>query len=265
MKNSFLLITIVVFGCHSRQLKIEDLKFGDFEKEGIAKNRVDTTFLIAKNPAVKWKYGELVYAIDGDTTDFFNWKFMDVGFVVYDSVGRLIRDESMRWRDYRYFYDSLGILDSVVYRDWDVRPKYSSTYEFYADSLVLIQNWTERGDIHHICRFKFNDKGELIEQYDDDDENNSTRREAYRSFEYDNGKMKSRNEKIFRKGKLESETKTRMYYSNYSQLDSTVAEVNSKEEGIYKMVTYYDTTGLKTQTVLMDTVTILYRHTKRVR
>jgi hypothetical protein len=264
MKKTSILLAIVVLGCHSRQLKIEDLKFGDFEKVLIAKNKIDTTFLIAKNPVAKWKYGELVYGVNADTTDFFNWKFMDVGFVVYDSLGRLIIDESMRWRDYRYFYDTFGILDSVVYRDWDVRPKYSSTYEFYADSLVLLQKWTQRGDIHHICRFKFNDKAELIEQYDDDHENHSTRREAYRSFEYENGKMKSRNEKIFKKGKLASETKTRLYYSNQSQLDSTVADVNS-EEGIFKMVTYYDTTGLKKQTVLMDTVTILYRHTKRVR
>ncbi len=54
-------MTIVAFGCHSRQPQIEDLKFGDFEKDAIVKNRIDTTFLIVNNPGVKRKYGELVY------------------------------------------------------------------------------------------------------------------------------------------------------------------------------------------------------------
>jgi YD repeat-containing protein len=103
------------------------LKFGDFEREFIAKNKIDTTYIVAKNPTMKWKFGELLGSSIDDTTQYLNWKFMDAGFVSYDSLGRTISDQSMRWRDYRYFYDSLGLLDSIVYRDWDVMPKYSST------------------------------------------------------------------------------------------------------------------------------------------
>lgn len=258
MKRISVVLLIFSLGCHSSELEITQLKFGDFERELIAKNHVDTTYLIAKNPWIKEKYGELVY---GDRTEFFNWKFNDVGFVVYDSQGRLIADESMRGEDYKYFYDSMGIRDSIIWRDWDIFLRYRSAYQFYPDSLVLLQTWNEGRYTRHIHRHKFNDIGELIEEEVTED---SGRPITYRTYEYEDGKMKLKDEKSFdNEGNLVSETRTLLYYSNLSQLDSTVSTVNSKEEGVYKMVTYYDSTGLKKQTILMDTVTILYRHKKR--
>jgi len=259
MKGISIILLALVLGCHSRRLEITQLKFGDFERVAIEKNEVDTTYLIAKNPWVKQKYGELVF----DTVSFLNWKFMDVGFVVYDSLGRIVVDKSIQGGDYKYFYDTLGILDSIVWRDWDVTPRYSSTYQFYPDSLVLLQRWTQGWYPRHIYKYKFNDIGELVEEEHTAD---NGRPIMYMSYEYDEGKMKIKDEKSFNDiGELVKESKTRLYYSSQSRLDSTVSAINSKDDGVYQMVTYYDSSGLKKQTVLMDTVTILYWHKKRSR
>jgi hypothetical protein len=127
----------------------------------------------------------------------------------------------------------------------------------------LLQKWIQGGSLHHVCRFKFNGEGELIEQYNNDDENHSSERYTYRRFEYQNGKMKFKSENKYKNGQLEFESKTQLYYSNQSRLDSTISDIKSKEEGNFKMVTYYDTSGLKKRAILMDTLTILYRHIKR--
>lgn len=263
MKRDSIILLLVVLGCHSKQLEIGQLQFGDFERKSLARHHIDTTYLIAKNPWAKYKFGELIGSSVNDTTEILNWKFMDVGFVVYDSLGRIISDESMRWEDYTYFYDSVGIVDSIVWRDWDVRPKYSSTYSFYPDSMVLLQKWFQRGGLRYIHRYEFGDNGEIIEE-DSHAENGRPIMQV--SYDYEDGKIKVKTEsKYSRQGELDSKTKTHLYYSNQSRLDSTVSTVNSKEDGVYQMVTYYDSTGLKKLTILKDTITLLYRHTKRSR
>lgn len=107
---------LILVGCNHKDLKVRDLDFADYEREFINANQVDTTFLIGKNPIIKWNYGELVSSYASRTT-LNNWKFEDVGYVTYDSLGRLTSDNTKRYIDYEYSYDTAGVLNYVVFRN----------------------------------------------------------------------------------------------------------------------------------------------------
>lgn len=265
MNKHFVSILILILGCATKPtLTVRELKFPDYEKDNLSLNNIDTTYFIGKNTLVKWSYGELVNGDANDTAKFFNWKFEKVGFVKYDSLGRAIRDETKRWKTYTYQYDDFGILNYIVYRDWDVTPKYKSTYTFLPDSLILYQHWTQDSKLHHVSKFLFNDEGLLTEEFNNDNDNTGNiTRNTHRIYQYTDGKLIIKKETIDIDGITDVETNTTLYYSGQSRLDSTVCQVQSKKEGSYKMVTYYDNLGLKLKTVLMDTVLIQYLHIKR--
>ena len=270
MKKPYVVILLVFLNCGCKtDLTIRDLKFADYERESIAANKVDTTYLIAKNPFIKWSYGELIPSNIGDTTRFMNWRFEDVGFVTYDSLGRLVCDESKRWKTYSYLYDSAGILNFTIYREWDVRLEYSSTYKFFPDSLVLHQNWRDQGwqmqgpQQQHISIFRFNSQGQLIHEFNDNDNTVGITRATHRIFNYKNSKLRMIEEQILVNDSVSFRRDTELFFSINGKLDSTVAEIYSKNDGQYKMVTMYDNQGLKSKSILMDSLVILYRHTRR--
>lgn len=277
MKKLFIFGSIIMCACSGKSdLNVSDLKFADYEREAIALNHVDTTFLIAKSPFLKVGSGQLVSDYDGDTVRFFNWKFADVGFVVYDSAGRMVSNHTDRWKTYWFEYDSAGIMHYVKFRDWDVVPKYSSSYKFYPDSLVLHQQWNDQGwkgsgpRPHHVSTFRFNAYGQIISEFNNDNGNmGNIKRATYKTFDYENSQLKRIHEKCFINDSLDYAKDTELFFSD-SRLDSAVAIISAsvsligeKVTGTYKMTTVYDSTGLKQRSVMMDSVVLFYRHTRR--
>jgi YD repeat-containing protein len=205
----------------------------------------------------------------GDTTRLYDRQFYATGFLVYDSLGRLVCDKTERWRTYRYQYDSSGILNHITFRDWDVTPKYRSTYTFYPDSLVLYQYWKDHEGPHHKSIFRFDDLGHLIREYNDDNRNTGgITRKTFRGFEWVNDTLKTIDEKTFVNDSLHYHCSTKLHYKK-GKINSAIAEIDSKDNnswrmtGKYKMITTYDTAGLRAQSVLADSIIIKYRHTKR--
>jgi YD repeat-containing protein len=91
------------FSCATRErLGLEDLKFPDFERHDIAKNLIDTTFLVSTNWSLK------------------NGPRDTVGIVIYDTAGRIIEDLSNQWESFKYSYDSLGFPQSRFHRNFDI-------------------------------------------------------------------------------------------------------------------------------------------------
>jgi hypothetical protein len=269
MKRFGVLILLILSGCNHKDIKVRDLDFADYERESVQLNKVDTTYFIGKNPRIKWNYGELVSSYASRTT-LNNWKFEDVGYVTYDSLGRLTSDNAKRYKDYEYSYDTSGVLNYVIFRDWDVRPKYNSTYRFYTDSLVMYQNWNHQGwqksrPFHsHTSIFRFNNQGQVIHEFTDNTDNTGgIIKRTYKKFDYSNSQLKFKEEKVFIDDTLDYQQNMELFYSKTGILDSTVSKVFSKDDGLYKMVTFYDDKGLKSKSVLMDTIFILYRHIKR--
>lgn len=272
-----IVFTIFISGCSTkRDLTVSDLMFADYEREAIALNNVDTIFRVAKSPFLKVGSAQLLSDYDVDTAQFSTWKFEDVGFETYDSKGRMVCNQTDRWKSYWFDYDSAGVMHCMKFRDWDVVPRYGSSYEFYPDSLVLHQQWYEQardnnGPIpHHVSIFRFNGQGQLIAAFDNDSGTmDNIKRETYKTFDYENSRLKRIHEKCFVNDAIDYAKDTELYFSN-TKLDSTVAITRSsavrlgeKVTGTYKMTTVYDSTGLKQRSTLMDSVVIFYRHTKR--
>ena len=237
MKRFGVLILIILSECNDKDIKVRDLDFADYERESVRLNKVDTTYFIGNNPRIKWNYGELVSSYASRTT-LNNWKFEDVGYVTYDSLGRLTSDNAKRYKDYEYSYDTSGVLNYVIFRDWDVRPKYSSTYKFHTDSLVLYQDWKDQGwqksglRHSHTSIFRFNEQGRLIHEFTDNTDNirNITKR-TYRKFDYSNSRLKFKEEKVIIDDTLDCQQNIEFFYSKAGILDSTVSKIYSKEEG----------------------------------
>ena len=269
MKRFGVVVLLILVGCNHTDLKVRDLDFADYEREFIHANQVDTTYLIGKNPIIKWNYGELVSSYLSSTT-LNNWKFEDVGYVTYDSLGRLTSDRAKRYKDYKYSYDTAGILNYVAFRDWDVMPEYSSTYQFYTDSSVLYHDWKREGwqsgePFHsHTSIFRFNNQGQVIHEFTDNTDNtDGLTKRTYKKFDYSDSRLKFKEEKVIIDDTLDYRQNMELFYSKTGVLDSTVSRIFSKTDGQYRMVTFYDDKGLKSKTILMDTVVILYRHVKR--
>jgi hypothetical protein len=246
--NRVFVFAIVLLGisCSTRQPpSIGDLKFNDFERQAIAKNSVDTTFLIATNWSLR----------DGTDT---------IGAVCYDKTGRVIADYSNKWESFKYSYDSLGFPKYRYYRDFDVPLEFKPTYSFNADSLILHQKWT--GDYTYTCKYFFNSEGFLLQILSDDSDNRSGKRLVTTTYGYGQDKKLLKETEIIKKDdKLEQEKVTTFFYSTDNVLDSTHSEINSADEGKFEVVTYYDEQGLKVKTIKQDSLEVRYIHHIRSR
>lgn len=261
---------LILTSCSDRELTVRDLVFPDFERLFIQKNNIDSTIYLGKNPHVKWVFGNSIAT--WDTVGFLNWKFQPVGHLCYDSMGRVIKDDTERYDTFRYGYDSLGILNFRNCQYWDIRWVMNSTYKFSPDSLIMHQYWTLRSDLYYTARFKFNSNGYLIEEFNDDRDNNGgITRTTLRSYEYAKDRLIKMTEQIHRNSQLVSHSSLDIYYDKDNILDSTVFYIDSdtiddgydESKGKYKMATYYDNHGLRVRSILKDTLEIRYRHVRR--
>jgi hypothetical protein len=267
--KKILVAILILTSCSDRDLTMKDLVFPDFERPFISKNNIDSTIYFGKNPYVKYVFGNNIPA--WDSIGFLNWKFQPVGYLRYDSVGHLIEDNTERFDTFKYGYDSLGILSHRNCFYTDIRWIMNSTYKFSADSLTMNQYWSLPSGLYYTSRFKFNAHGYLIEEFNDDRDNTGgITRTTLRSYEYIDGRLVKMTEQIHRNRQLISRSSLDIYYDKYNILDSSVLHIDSDttdgysdSKGKYTMVTYYDSVGLRSKSILKDTLEIRYRHVKR--
>lgn len=237
-------IVLLGFSCSTRQpMGIGDLKFCDFERQAIAKGSVDTTFLVSTNWSLR----------DGRDT---------IGAICYDTTGRVLADYSNKWESFKYSYGSMGFPRYRYYRDFDIRLEFKPTYSFKPDSMILYQTWT--GQYTYTCKYFFDSEGRLLKILNDDPDNRSGKRSVTTTYRYNQEKkLIQETEIIKRDDKLEQEKVTSFFYSTDNVVDSTRSDVNSADEGKFKVVTYYDDQGLKLKTIKQDSLEIRYVHHKR--
>jgi YD repeat-containing protein len=243
--NRVFVFAILLLGlsCSARgPVNVNALKFPDFERQAIAKNSVDTTFLISTN----WSLRN-----SSDT----------IGAVCYDTAGRIIADYSNKWESFKYSYDSLGFPQYRYYRDFDVPLEFKPMYSFKSDSMILYQTWT--GDYTYTCKFFFDSEGNLLKTLNDDPDNKSGNRAVTTTYTYSqDNKLIKETEIIKKDDKLEQHKVTSFFYSKNNVADFTRSEI-SADEGNFKVVTYYDDRGLKVKTIKQDSLEIRYIHHRR--
>jgi hypothetical protein len=269
MKRFLLIILPLLTGCSNPKLTVRDLIFPDYERPFVSRHNVDSTIYFGKSPYVKCVFGNTVPT--WDSAALTNWKFQPVGHLCYDSLGRVIENDTERSDRFRYGYDSLGILNFKDCFYTDIRWLMHSTCKFLPDSLILYQYWTLHSSLYYTSRFKFNSQGFLVEEFNDNRNNTGgITRTTLRSYEYDEDRLINMTERICRNSKVISESTTQIYYNKSNILDSTVFYINSDttagysdSKGKYKMVTYYDSLGLRIKSVLHDSLEIKYRHIKK--
>lgn len=268
MKRIWPLSLFIVLSCNNTDLTLHDLNFADYEREAIKANEVDTIYFMAKNPDVKMGYGDLIPTWGDGMKRLYNWKYEDVGFYVYDSLGRLVHERAIYNR--QYSYDSTGVLNYIIFHDYDVIQKYSSTYHFNKDSMVIRQRWDVQGwhgdrpTYHHKSIFRFDSKGLLVYEFNDDNYNTGGRTTTIqRNYKYESEKLRSEEELVSVNDTLRLRKITHIFNRPSGKIDSTVSEIYHKDSSHYKFVTLYDSSGLKSKSIVKDSITILYRHTKR--
>lgn len=266
MNKIYTLLLVLVIACSSGELKlnehltIEDLRFPDFERELVRQNKIRSTYFLARNPYLKWQFGNFFNS--WDTIPYLNWKYDTIGVIRYDTLGRTIFTDRERYGIFTYKHDTLGVLTDRVKKEYDSHFRYTCRYTFHPDSLILKQYWSYAG-YHYKNIFFFNSSGEVIREFNDDFYNNGgvTRK----IYEYDGGRLMSEVETLDSAGKVILRRITKIYYSLSYKVDSAVSFIESEThgkylKGKYKQVSYYDSAGLKQKSVLADTLVILFRH-----
>ena len=248
-----------MLGCKQKPLlEIQDLKFVNIDKNAIVLNQIDTTYLISDFKL--YGYGR---------TDTF-------GYNVYDLRGNLI----VEWRNnggWGYNIDfSYDSNDLVIYKayDTDFLRRFNITYKYIPDSLLLYQYWSD-GDPY--CLFYFNEKGILVNslQFAYDDGNGSETRSVYN---YDNsGKLIEKidsgydyriYEMKFRRkihgNEISSFNSTKYFYTGQKP-DSLITTyyIQDNPKNNYTSKTYFNESGLRYKTILMDTIITTYLHKSR--
>jgi len=121
MKFVLACVLVMFISCEQREVNISELKFIDYNKEGVALNRVDTTYCCLRK-------GRLLKNVEGDT----------VRFIVYDSLGNEtshIYKGIMGTAVYNK-YNSMGLLERKVYVT-DYRAEHDLKYFINKEKRVL--------------------------------------------------------------------------------------------------------------------------------
>ena len=251
-----LLSLVIAISCNQpTPIKLMDLKFGDFQKDKIAANNIDTVFLISKNKTLNLGMSDTI------------------GYNTYDDFGNLLIEIRNIYGGHyiRYKYDSIGLMKFEDYST-DFSEKFQFSYKFIPDSMKLFQFRTS--DRTDTCIFRFDNKGFLSEIIGYD---NSSRGLLKTNYEYnsDNLLLKKTELHIITKSQLKSyemvnnsslSTKqiTNFFYTKGS-LDSTITifyyRTNPNHNDISK--TFYDNNGLRKKTICNDSLITTYIYKKR--
>jgi len=231
-------------------LKLSDLQFADFEKDSIAANNIDTTFLIFKSNTRQYKFNDVL------------------GYDVYDSSGRLKVNCKFLYERYIrcYDYDS-NSLSIHKYYGAEFSDDNYMTYKFLPDIHILEQ--FRKGDFEDTAFYKFDAKGRIIKSLEQDER----KKKKFTIYEYNQLGQLARRTITFLVSKswlMEEEIKgayfpitniTDFFYTG-THLDSTITKYlnKSRPERNYFSRTYYDNRGLKTKTIEFDKLIIVYNH-----
>lgn len=231
----------------------------NFNNEAARLNHIDTIFLISKNKIIN-RFSR------SDTVDY----------IVYDSLGNIIRRE---WNEimgtsveFIYFNSTFPTLKRHI---TDADYEFQLHYDFNPSISRLYQIWTvpQRKDGTHFdfadtCWFDFNSKGQMTASKSPTIKSISPSRKFYETFSYNHaGQIITRTSldtsvnmpqlKFDAYEPLSHKMLTNYYYTN-NQLDSSSTEYfNGQASKIAKSTTYYSL-GLPIQTILCDTIKILY-------
>ncbi|MCX6351950.1 MAG: hypothetical protein NTX03_08815 [Bacteroidetes bacterium] len=266
---SIFTLLLFVFSCHqSHKLKITDLKFADYEKDQIAANNIDTTWVIYKTKQFDLVSNSYHY---GDT----------FGYNTYNISGNLLREfrHQLGGHVIEYDYDSIGFIKhKLIVTDYSENLK--PTYKFIADShlLTIAQGWGYKSLITDTSLFYYDKEGNLIKtlEYKNKEgkflytsihkyNQNGQLLKKVTTFIYDKNQIKYYFEMNIHEGIRAAPNKRIMnlFYTN-NHLDSTIETTyHPNPKYNFTTKTYYDKLGLRAKTVERDSVVMVYSHKRR--
>jgi hypothetical protein len=256
----FFLLLSLASCTRSTPLRMEELSILGREGELLAKNSIDTVFLLIHNKIHGFQKGDTV------------------GLIVYDR-GRVICDRS-RWSNASYFeYDTLGFLDKFTQQEWDVFLDYEVSYRFVPDTLALYQDFKSEYGFGNYCNlYRFDSERRLLSsriyraddfimdqmmQFDSRHKTDTTddlpkATELINSYD-DSGLLVHQNEFLCDEHRKIKKAESVFYYSR-GNLDSVVTNNNLFH---YSTRTYYGSNGLRHATAYNDTLRLTYLYSKR--
>jgi len=258
-----LIASLVLLGCSdnyvNETIDFSDLSFPDPEREYLLNNKVDTMFFITKEESLKLAFLK--------ETDTFKYR-------IYDSLGLLIKEKEFGFGGHTMSlqYDSLNFLKHKRYFT-DFLAVFTPTYSYVKDSLLLYQYWTGNGIDTSI--FRFDKQGRLIES-EEYSHNDCGSGRFYKSQYFYNSKNQL-TKKIaitpiidmdyfieYEKdwGELTSTAYITNYHYSENKLDSTITCFYYPSDWSYYHTekTYYDEKGLRTRTIIKDSLEIRYAY-----
>lgn len=264
LKITILLLTLIACRQNS-ELSIRDLKFPNYDKDQIAKNKIDTTYF----------FDESYFYLKANMKKYRGLEENFNGYVIYDKSG--LPNQTEIFEDFGGLtitcrYDSIGLPIYKQYSGCAVEDC-EITYNYFPNNLYLVQLW-KFYNRYDTCIYKFNSNGLLIESVGRSDNSvGSSRHFNIRYFYNSNGQLENKVTKYvypegyqvaFEKnhiGPIPNSNFTRYYYSN-TNLDSTITKYKylSMDKWDYRSVTYYGDNGLKIKTVDRDSAVTIYRH-----
>jgi hypothetical protein len=253
-----LLPAIILFCLSCKQpkpkLTMADLKFADYEREFIAKNKVDSMYQIYNAK----------YFLDA----IFPYKYDSLGRILAEGNGSFIQTGK------RYVYDSLGfVIEEITRSDFTAKDFY--TYKFDEDSNIVDQyirySKQNKDTIVKYRKYYFDNKGREVERWKPIMDINEKV-----NFYYDskNRVVKIKTslvgpaeviKKMERNHLLpHNESISLIYYNKTGLIDSVITQFKHFYKGRNQSSkTYYDSLGLRYKTIEYDTIIINYKHVKR--
>lgn len=250
---SVVFILLVTIGCNQSpqpKLTMADLKFADYEREWIAKNKVDSVY-------------EILHA--SPENDVYPFK--------YDTLGRLIAEGqgSFFQTGKSYQYDSLGLITQEKWVS-DIRSINCYTHYFDGEKRILIRyiNWCAGKDENQaISKHYFDIVGREIKKVE------MRNREVWETrYEYDSGNrlfkivkrvvVRDRSRGYIIRPYIPVETTTTVFYTT-NKPDSAIT-INKFLHAKLKKDTvkvFYDSLGLRLKTVYRQGTESSYKYILR--
>lgn len=255
--------TSLLFNCSkNKTLKsYPKLSFSNIEKEYIFKNNIKKTFEIIGSD--NWHYPKLdtigiyQYNKNGNIKTSRKKAFMynDLSAYEYDSLQRVIK--KFFFTDYeavfnfRYTYDS----ENSILKKHYIKPSTSISEEDYSKPAGI---------------FKFDNKGLIYEslEYQNNDYGKGTKRIS--TFFYDSLNLLIKKETQFELSTINNLTRSSTnYYYTRKKIDSTISFFNwidsNRTKQTYSSKTIFNKNGLKTMTIVMDSLITYYKHIKSLK
>lgn len=241
MKTNFIVIVCIFFGsCTSKELKIQDLKFNNSEKQWIEANKIQSSIISYDSSCFEKPLNKrfVSFCVEGIGTVL----------IEYDSNGNIIRHKIREYggTTQNFEFDSLQLLRRKIHTT-DFSAIYSVSYLFANKQQRLYQFWTYGNEIDTSV-FTFNSLGFVLNEKGRMHDDKSRDRTFDKDYLYKNDTLYKIITSFTNNYKHLTKTEETLFYKNGKINKIEILYLYSSIDKIYplilKLVKEFDNNGL---------------------